>query len=664
MACLTAFFLGRNATSRLFYGGVLLLLLVLTRWLWIDCDGGTPSLMEYGYFATDEGFYSGGGKQKLLFGKFISIIRANPNTYAICPSSHALTWIAFSIFGQTTWAHRFFPLLLNTAAWLGFYAFLSRKTLAWIAFALCACCILNPLLLVYSRTVCNDTLMASLLMLGYILVRQKGSVRPFLGGCVFGLGLWVKQSIWLLALFGVSGAGMAASAKNRWKRIGWFLAGFAVSCCVQYGLIRLLVYPDAVLQDVSVDELLEASDSSYPLPNPFDWVSTLKGISSFPRFPSGGLLSIWIPLCLVLPALLLIRRLTEKPIRWDGRLLLYLLPPLYAAGIMIMPVYYSHYFIPVIAFMPILWLEARHDLKLWSGPERQSSFALLVIAVLFVFASFHSFDVSESQAESLNDYLANAYNLPQKIVWASNWGYILTGAGLLLAMGLWARHRRWTLPATAGVLLSALGVSELCFSRLPLSEAYKYTSIFPSTIKDVAFVLQVGSILLFFAVWCLPGTLRRGIRWHLLLVALLLFGTAANPRWRKGVVELTERGHLHKKAVADLAKIVPDNAVVFGERAPQLFLSLKARVAPVPNGDPVPMVLNVHKQYPDLPLFALLDSEHNYHFTHYDKNKDKIDLQVLHTLVLPSFNNGLPANVLLVKLHLKGAGPKQGPVIR
>lgn len=657
-------FFGRTASSRFFFGGLLLFLVILSRWFWIDCDGGTPSLMEYGYFATDEGFYAGGGKQKFLFGRFISLIRANPNTYAICPSSHLLTWFAFSIFGQTTWAHRFFPLLLNTGAWLGVYAFLSRKTLAWIAFILCACCVLNPFLTVYARTVCNDTLMGSVLLLGYMITRQKGHLWPFLGGCVFGLGLWIKQSIWMLVFLGLSGAGMSPSVKGRWQRVAWFATGFIFSCCLQYGLIRLLIYPDAVVQNVSIDELLAASDSSYPLPNPFDWVATLKGISSFPRYPSGGLLSMWIPLSLVLPTLLLLRRLTESPVRWDGRLLLYLVYPLYALGIMIMPVYYAHYFIPLLAFIPILWLEARHDLKLWTGTDRRFTLALMTITLLYFFASFHSFDIAESQAESLNAYLANAYNLPQRIVWTRNGGYILAGAAVLLGMGLWGRHRKLTVSTTGGVLLSALGVAGLCYSRLPLSEAYKYTSLFPSTIKDVAFVLQVGSILLFFAVWCLPEIARRGVRWHVLFLGLLLFGTVANPRWRKGVFELTQRGYLNKKAVAELAKIVPDKAVVFGERAPQLFLSLKARVAPAPNADPVPMVLTLHKQFPDFPLFALLDSEHNYHFTHYDNNKDKIQLQVIHTLVLPSFNNGLPSNVFLVRLLINDNALKPGPFRR
>ncbi len=453
---------------------------------------------------------------------------------------------------------------------------------------------------------------------------------------------------------------MTPSVKNRIPRVLRFLAGFLISLCVQYGLIRLLIYPDAVAQRVTVGQLLAASNSSYALPNPFDWVSTLKGVSSFPRFPTGGLLGIWIPLTLVLPALLLLRRLTDRPIRWDGRILLYMIPLLYAAGLMIMPVYYGHYFIPIIAFLPMIWIEARHDLKLWAGKDRWFVVALMAIALLFTLTNLYFFDVPAEKATALNDYLSNAYNLPQRIVWHANGVYILATTALLLILGLWAHRRKPTAWVGAGLLLSALGVADLCFYCLPISEAHKFTPLFPATMKEAAFVLQGGSVVLFFAVWGLPEKLRAHARWYLLLVLLIGFGTIVDSRWRNGVFELTERSFLHKKAVAELQKLIPANAVVFGERAPQLFLSLKSRVAPVPNGDPVPLALKIHKKYPAIPLFALLDAEHNYHFTHYDRNKDKIQLKVLHTLRLPSFNNSLPSNVFLVQLLFMDPPVKQG----
>lgn len=646
---------GRTIVSRLCYGSLLLLLMIGLRWAWIDCDGGTASLTEYGYFQTDEGFYAGGGKQKFLYDQFVNVTRAAPCTYAICPATHLLTWSSFLLFGQNTWAHRFFPLLINTLAWLLVFRFLSRRTPPWIAFLLCVIVQLNPFLIVYGRTACNDTLMGSIVLMGYVLCRKKGILSAFLGGVVFGLGLWVKQSIWVLFLLGLGGAVIAAPPSLRWRRLLTCAAGFLASVIVQYMLIRLMIYRDALAQDVTIQQMMQISNTSYSLPNPFDWLQTFKGVSSFPRFPTGGLLGIFIPLFIALPALLLFRRLSEAPVRWDGRLLLYLTLPLYAAGIMILPVYYAHYFIPIIAFLPVLWFEARHDIRRWGDNKAGRGLLLAGIALASVMITFYSTEVSANEAGQLEQYLANAYNLPKRIFWAFNGGHILATAALLtLLAGL--TMRRPTATQIGGLLLSALVVADLCYSRLPVSEAYKYTPLFPPTMKDMAYLFQVVSICLFFAIWGMPGLLRS-TRWPLFFLALFAFGMIANPRWRNGISELGERGHLHKKAVTELAAIVPTNAVVFGERAPQLMLSLQARVSPLPNADPVPTVLKVHAKFPDRPLFALLDSEHTYHYTHYENNKDKLRYVVVHALKLPSFNNSKPIDVFLVRLYVLTNSP-------
>ncbi|MEO5368092.1 MAG: glycosyltransferase family 39 protein, partial [Magnetococcus sp. WYHC-3] len=563
---------GRGLGSRLLFGALLISMLVVTRWAWIDCDGGTPSLNEYGFFATDEGYYCGGGKNQYLFDQFVNVLRASPNTYAICPALHAMTWGAFSIFGQTTWAHRLFPLLINTMAWVALFYFLSRRTLPWLAFTLCACCVLNPLLMVYGRTACNDTLMASVVALGYVLARNKGVLYPFLGGCVFGLGLWVKQSIWVLVALGLSGALTTRTPSDRIHRAVHFAAGFLLSALFSWGGIRLLLYGDAIEQGVTVSQLLALSNSSYPLPNIFDWSATLRGISAFPRVPTDGLLGIWVPLFLALPALMLLRRLTDAPFRWDARLVLYATLPLYAAGIMILPVYYAHYFIPVIAFVPVLWLEARRDLKLWCGRKNWIVWLLLAICLAYIVCTFRLFRITVDEAVGLEPFLASAFQLPHQLMWMANGMYILKAAILLVAIGLYLRQKKPAFLPAAGIILSAFGVADLCYALLPLSEGYPYCKVLKDTMKESALMLQVGAIIIFFVVWGMPMFFRRNLRWILLLVGLLLFGTMANPVWRNGVCELTKQNQLHKKAVAELAKIVPENGVVFGERAPQLFL--------------------------------------------------------------------------------------------
>lgn len=649
---------GKTRSARLFLGSVLLLMLIVTRWAWIDCDSGVPSLNEYGYFATDEGYYCGGGRMKFLRGMFISARRAAPCTYKICPSTHVMTWWSFSLFGQTTWAHRVFPLAFCTGAWLAVFAFLARRTLPWIAFLLCAVCTLNPLLIVYGRTACNDTLMASLLLLGYVLTRRRGRLPAFLGGCVFGLGLWIKMSIWALFPLGLSATAMSSS-RLRLKRAGLFLAGFALSACVQYGLIRLLIAEDATEQGVSIANLLAVSDSSYPLPNLFDWRAVLRAVSSFPRCPADGLLGIWSALFLALPCLLVIHRLTERPIRWDGRLLLYLTLPLYAGGIMLLPVFYSHYFIPAITFTPLVWYEARHDLKRWSAGRTTVGWAHAAAGWLIVVLAYHTYTVSKENATLFEPYLSNAYNLPTRIVWSINGGYVLGLALLLALLVMCTRPRRPSPLFATGVLLSALGIADLCFSSIPLCEAHKYTPLFSPNIRSVAHVLQLGVIAVFFVVWGIPNAIRHSTRWYWLFAVLLIGGTFANPVWRTGSVELIQRSHLQKKAAAELARLLPDNAVVFGERAPQLLLSLRPRASSAPNADPVPILFKVHEAHPEWPLYALLDSEHNYHYTHYMAHQDRIQMEVLHTLKLPSFNTCLPVDVFLVRLHiLDGKGNK------
>ncbi len=332
--------------------------------------------------------------------------------------------------------------------------------------------------------------------------------------------------------------------------------------------------------------------------------------------------------------------------------MLYATLPLYAAGIMILPVYYAHYFIPVIAFMPVLWVEARHDLKLWFGRRRGLVFPLMLACLAYVVLTFRWFRIAAEDVVGLDQFLSCAYQLPDQFVWMANGLFILKAAILLVLIALCARQKPITFLPVLGLVLAAFGVADICYALLPLADAYRYCPTLKATMIESGLVLQVGSIVLFFAVWAMPQSFRKNSRWVWLLAGLLLFGTLANPVWRKGAWELTRRSHLHKQAIAELAKIVPPDGVVFGERAPQLFLSLKTRVSAAVNGNPVPLVLNMHRAYPDRPLFAILDFENCYHIGHYQKAQQDITVRDLCMLQLPSFLTGNPTNVLFVQLDV------------
>ena len=61
---------------------------LLFRLPWIPCDPGIQSVWEYGYNATDEGYYLSGGKEKLVWGFFVDLPRGESCTYAYSAGTH------------------------------------------------------------------------------------------------------------------------------------------------------------------------------------------------------------------------------------------------------------------------------------------------------------------------------------------------------------------------------------------------------------------------------------------------------------------------------------------------------------------------------------------------------------------------------------------------
>ncbi len=653
------FFLSHSNTARLFWCLCLLLLIVFTRWPWIDCDGGVPSLNEYGYFVTDEGYYTGGAKEKLVSGHFIDVSRGETYTYAICPALHLLTYGSYSLFGQSSWGHRLFPFTINTFAWLMMFWALSRRTLPWIVFVLCAGVLMTPFVIEYERTASNDVLMASVLMIGFCLTQRKGLLFTVLGGCVFGLGFFVKKSIIVLFSLGVSISLMKRTRERRWLH-GFMLA---VSFLAVAGLVQLtvrwIVAGDAAAQHVTVNRLLEISNAHYALPNPFDLQNTFKGLSSFPRMPTDTRLGVLVVLFFLFPSLLFLRRLSQSPFRWNGKMLFYLSFPLYTCSILIMNGYYAHYFIPLIVFIPFLWLEARKDLR--SSPDRHTwpKLCLLGAALAVTVLLCNSIAVSKSDLPNLAPFISQAYNLPQKILWLLNGKYILLTALLLSAFVLLARFNKPQVIPTLCILAAALLTANLCFTLFPLVQAAPYApALKPS--QQVAVLLQVTSVLILFLVWQAPRVLVVGKRWVAAFAVFLLFGFVQNPNWRASLSELPKRNTLQKQAVQELKKLLPANAVVTGERGPQLLATLPAKAVPS-SGDTIPLLQTLHQADTNTAFYCIVDTQQAYVWQYYKNNPDTISMELIHKMKLPGFGTGDPIDVYLAKLTLTQKGPRATP---
>lgn len=652
-------FLSRGMEARLFWGGCLLLLIVLTRWFWIDCDGGVPSLNEYGYFVTDEGYYTGGAKEKLLSGRFIDAVRGEPYTYTICPALHVLTYGSFLLFGQTSWAHRLFPFAINTLAWLMMFWYLSRRTLPWIGFVLCAGILMTPFVMVYERTACNDVLMASVLMIGFCLTQRKGLLFTCLGGFVFGLGFVVKKSIFVLFSLGLSAALMKRTNGRRWLQGFVCVGSFLLAVGILQQAVRWIVEGDAAAQNISINRILEISNAAYSLPNPFDWQNTFKGLSSFPRMPTDTRLGVYVVLFFLFPSLLFLRRFSQAPFRWDGKMLFYLSFPLYTCGILIMNTYYAHYFIPLIVFIPFLWQESRKELRGFSDRYMWAKLCLFGLAITLVTWGANTCVASKQELPQISQFISQAYNLPQKMLWLLNGKHILLTAALLVGCLLIARFRRVQILPTACMLASALFTANLCFILFPVVQVVPYANQFEPT-QSVSILLQVTAISMFFLVWQAPRIVLRGKRYIVLFAVLLFFGIFQNPSWRASFMELQQKNCLQKKAVGELKKLLPRNAVVTGERSPQLLKTLSAKAIPS-SADTIPILQALHATDPSIPFYCIVDPEHAYVWQYYQKAPDKITMNIIHKMKLPSFGSGKPIDVYLAKLVLKQEGPRTLP---
>ena len=81
---------------------VFVVIYLLFRLPWITSDSGILAIWEYGYNATDEGYYLSGGKEKFLWGHFVDLSRNEAFTYGFSAGTHFLSYIAHLCGGLST----------------------------------------------------------------------------------------------------------------------------------------------------------------------------------------------------------------------------------------------------------------------------------------------------------------------------------------------------------------------------------------------------------------------------------------------------------------------------------------------------------------------------------------------------------------------------------
>lgn len=626
------------------------------RIFWIDADAGIPSIWEYGYNVTDEGYYMGAAKDKYLWGAFCDLDLGESVTYGYSAMTHWLAYIGYAALGLTDWGWRAPFYLLYLIAWCMAFGHARRKVGDAAAFAGCAIFSSLPLVIAYERTACNDLAIGALSVIAFCLASGREPWRIFASAVVIGAVALIKPSVWVLLPFVAAGI-----LSERKTRAAWLdLMLFAAASLAAIGLWKLLailsVLPESSRHGMSAAEIIRRTTTHNALPSLLDFNLLFRGFSSFPRDICLKSMSVAAIFTSLAPLAMAAYDLLRGKTGW--RTLLYLSIPAYVAAVSTNNSICLHYYHPALMALPILFAEAKWDLD----QDREDALGrnigwkmhLALLAMLIAVAGCVSFFALSAtvKPQEVVPYVSNISNLPQKIVWGYDAAFIvasaaLATAGLSFMRGFEALKRE----GIAWFLLAAVGAS-VAFAGMPglhLAPCMKQT-------QDVWFAPITLSLMSSFAflaiVFGLPATPLRRRAFMSFIPAAVALSFALAPTWRDAVSELLSSGsRKQREAAAEIAGMVSENSVVIGERSRQMLMGHPVRTATtMPGCDPIPIVETLLRKDPSVNLFALADSQNAYNLQHFREHSKEYRLDLLKEYKLPSFASGRPASVYFCRI--------------
>lgn len=627
------------------------------RLFWLDGDPGIAAAWEYGYNATDEGYYLGGGKEKYLWNCFVDLSRREAFTYGFSAGTHALSYLAHLAFGLSTWTWRIPFFLITCLAWLVSFVYLARRGGGWHALSLCAAISSIPLTIAYERTASNDVLIGSLTVMAYVLATGKARWRLFAAAAVTSSIALVKPSVWALIPVVAAGALQTVRFKRWWIDAGCFVALVVAGVFICRLFVALSVLPDAQQAGVSAWEVVKQTTTHYPLPPLLDFASHFKGLSAFPRDPSYVMLGVASVLVFVLPVSLAMKNLVNR--RLNGNTLLFAAVPAYVAAVNVMNTQYTHYFIPALMMTPIVLDAAATEVEAVEGaaaPDWRRVVPALVLTLAVCAAGVLFLSWFEIKPQIAQQHYSRIYNFPAKNVWSATAPLMAAFVGIAALMfaclrGLAAVRRE--LPAW---LVSAFFAASVVFAAVPAVQMAPYVHQQSALyFAPLALGLVVAALLLV-SLFGLGGLFLRTRMIDVFALAAVTACYLLTPNWRQAARELVRPAtHYHDAAAKELARLLPEDAIVVGERSNQMLMSLPIRTATTfaANSDPIPVIRSILQKEPSAKLYALVDSQHAYNLRHYREHAKEYALRPVSVFKMPSFGNGSPADVHLCKIEIR-----------
>ena len=624
---------------------------------WLTCDPGIQSVWEYGYNATDEGYYLSGGKEKLLWGYFVDLPRNEAFTYGFSAGTHWLSYAAHLFGGLSTWTWRIPFLCIYFFAWLSMFCHLSKRAGPVAAFAVCTSTSLIPMVVAYERTASNDALISAILVLSYVCAAGRSRRRIVLAGILSGSIILVKPSVWVLLPIVAAGVSCDRELRTCIRDIALF-AGVAVASAFAWKLTAALsVLPDASRAGVSIWEIVKKTTTHYPLPPIFGFASHFKGISAFPRDPSIQLLGVAAPLVFSIPFAAALRNILVR--RWNGHLLLFLAIPAYVAAVSVMNTIYTHYFLPAVIMLPLVLAAISSEMEQGAIGERpvtckKAASPVFIVAALCAVGALYLASYSVAPTVS-QDYYSKIYNMPSKNVWGMTWQMILLFSAVAVAAITVMQGFNVSALKLAVWTSASFVAASVVFAAIPAVQLAPYVKMHAGDYFAPMTVSMFVSALFLISAF----GFRERLPWRKLLsiaVPLCMLSCyVATPGWRASFRELVRPGtHYHETAARELAALLPKDAIVIGERSNQMLMSLPVRTATTfaANSNPIPVVESILKSEPDAKLYALVDSQHAYNLKHYREHAKEYRLRRIKTFKMPSFSSGALSDVHLAAIEV------------
>ena len=609
-------------TRRWGIGIALLLVLAALRLPWRNADGGNLGLWSYGFFSTDEGYYTSGGKLAFLTGHYLDLEVGEPPTFRASWGMHWLSYLGYRFAGLSIAATRWPTMLAAIAGWLAAYIIASRVTSASVAGVLVLILSCNPVSLTYERVASTDIVMGAFIVIAFTLSTARRGRWAWLAGATAAAALSVKATAALLLpiIF------LTLIARRRWRRVAAFaialIVAFAISVALRNACIRAATVGWSAA-DVHRELTRAAFSPSWIQLNPGEWLTAL---SVFPRWPLSmqiGPMLYWLTVLAVWCALLSWQRggrwLTKRnAIAWGTAL--------YVGAMSTQVNVPLRYYLPLVYFVPALMIYAR-PLAFHDG-RRNTAFCLLSVAVAIL---LYWLPIRAS-AEQFREQALNEYSLPAMAALKfTAWRMAISTLIVLAAIRFGIPGRRgssgWLV--TCGLAMSLVPV---LFANFTLVHAAHD----PALVRN-QLLLQAGLV-------ATCGVLLVKRRWRVwYLVQAVVFGAfiGCHSYWHQAYRELWTRSFLTRDVSRALADKLPANSIVIGRRAATLLRATPLRTGlGTPNYQPdefVTEVTNLLERYPQRPLYWLVDSDGSFQWDFYrEHGRDMWNVAPVATIVIPS----------------------------